>query len=364
MFEKKIRLNKYFNCILNEYFCKRKENIKIEANIWLRNYLITRYSTKESIKIKKDLWPSDVKGAQEKKLGFFKIIPLIMKNYPNDVQKIDGINELVKKIGVTKKTLTTWIKSYLQGYYGQIDAKEIYYKIWGKNSGTEKKIKYEEIKHIVEMKGGYLFTKKVEFENLKVKPSNRFVIIKCEKNHFWRISILHLLYHDRWCPHCNLYKCQKFLHSISEKLFKAKFSVEVSLRKAYGIEKEVVREKFNFAEGEFIFNIKVGMLRYDIYNGDLKCKMQNGEEKSFKIAIEYDGIHHDQFPNYYHKEKKHFCLQKARDYVKNEYSERFKTILIRIKCSEGFDIDQMVNNPISVEEEILKQFKSKIKSLY
>ena len=91
--------------------------------------------------------------------------------------------------------------------------------------------------------------------------------------------------------------------------------------------------------------------------------MQNGEEKSFKIAIEYDGIHHDQFPNYYHKEKEHFCLQKARDYVKNEYSERFKTILIRIKCSEGFDIDQMVINPISVEEEILKQFKSKIKSL-
>lgn len=383
MFEKKLKLKEYFDCILNEYFCKREENMKIESNIkslnqiakefgvgrtwlndiWLRKYLITKYGSKEFIKIKNDLWPSDVKGAQEKKVAFFKTISSIMKKYPNNVHKIDGINQMVKKMGITKKTLTNWIKSYLQRYYGQVDAKEIYYKIWGSNTGTEKKIKYEDVKQFVETKGGSLITKKFEFENMKVKPSDRFVIIKCEKNHSWRISILHLLYHDRWCPYCNIYKCQKILQSISEKLFKVKFSIEVSLKKAYGIDQEVVRKRINYLEEEFFFNIKVGMLRFDIYNGEVRFMMQNGKEKSFKIALEYDGIHHDQFPNHFHKEKEQFCLQKARDYVKNEYAEKFKTILIRIKRSEGFDINQLINNPINVQKEILKQFNAKINSL-
>ena len=206
------------------------------------------------------------------------------------------------------------------------------------------------------MKGGSLVTRKFEFERMKVKPSHRFVVIKCEKNHSWRINILHLLYHDRWCPYCNIHKCQKFLRSISENLFKVKFPIEVSLRKAYGINQEVIEKKINYQGEDFFFNINVGMLRFDIYNEELRYLKRNGKENSFKIALEYDGIHHDKFPNYFHKTKEQFCLQKARDYVKDEYAKKFRTILIRIKRSEGFDINRLAKNLDSVQKEILKQF--------
>ena len=53
-----------------------------------------------------------------------------------------------------------------------------------------------------------------------------------------------------------------------------------------------------------------------------------------------------------------------RDYVKNDYAVKFKTVLIRIKRIRGFDINYILNNENKVKVEILKQYNNQLKSVF
>ena len=84
--------------------------------------------------------------------------------------------------------------------------------------------------------------------------------------------------------------------------------------------------------------------------------MHNGKEKRVKIALEYDGIQHDRFPNFFHRNEKQFCLQIARDRVKKEFATKYNTILIKIKEIDGFNFEFLKRNFNAVRKEILYQF--------
>jgi very-short-patch-repair endonuclease len=51
-----------------------------------------------------------------------------------------------------------------------------------------------------------------------------------------------------------------------------------------------------------------------------------------KLAIEYDGEHHYDFPNRYHDSREEFEAQQARDRAKDRLCSERGVKLIRIKC--------------------------------
>ncbi|KAF5826160.1 hypothetical protein DUNSADRAFT_4490 [Dunaliella salina] len=63
------------------------------------------------------------------------------------------------------------------------------------------------------------------------------------------------------------------------------------------------------------------------------------------IAIEYDGPHHCEYPNWYHKNKEEFKSQLQRDQLKNELCEKNKVKLIRVQCIG--DVEKEVKQALS-----------------
>lgn len=381
MLEKNKELKTFFDRLLGD---KPEENIKIIKasknfrslkklalyfrvgrtwlnDIWLKKYLNQKYGHDRAAIIKKNLWPPDSVGIKAKKSKFREKISSLLKLYPENIEKIDGINKLAKKIGVTKITILKWIDDYLKQYYNVDTAKVMYRQIWKSRKGTERKIKYEYIKTIVEKKRGKLITSYEIFNNMKAKPTQRYVDIECEKGHIWSANILHLLYHDRWCPSCSEYLCQKLSRSFMEKIFGVEFKPEITLKKAFGINSKIVYKKIHFQNNKFHFKINAEKLRFDGYSGNIKLQGNDGKIYNLQLAIEYDGIHHDEYPNYFHKSLKEFCLQHSRDQIKNSEAKNHDTILIRLKKSKNFSLNTFKHYPKKVRKEIIKQFNYQIK---
>ncbi len=199
---------------------------------------------------------------------------------------------------------------------------------------------------------------------MKEKPSQRYVDIKCKHGHKWKASVLHLLYHERWCPVCNEYKCQKLLRSFMEKIFGVRFYPEITLKKAYGISKKAVQKTIINKNRKFQFVINIEKLRYDGYYDKILLKGCDGKVSSFRVAFEYDGIHHDEFPNTYHKTLEEFCLQQARDQLKNLEAKHYNTILIRLKRINGFDQNTFKHNPTVVQKEVIRQFNNQVQKFF
>jgi hypothetical protein len=103
-----------------------------------------------------------------------------------------------------------------------------------------------------------------------------------------------------------------------EKIFGVKFP-ETSLFRAFGIKA-----------------VNGGSLRIDGYNETV-----NVNNKLYKIGFEYDGLQHDIYPNVYHKTKREFYIQKARDLKKRRILDENQVILINIKKVNGYDIDNL-----------------------
>ena len=77
-------------------------------------------------------------------------------------------------------------------------------------------------------------------------------------------------------------------------------------------------------------------LKYDYYLPDLN------------LLIEYDGIQHYIFPNYFHKTRRDFLVQKHHDWMKRKYAKKHNIKLQRILYNEN------IKDKI---EEILKENK-------
>lgn len=338
-------LNKYLDSILKNYPENIREDKILSMNKladkfnvskpfvidFLNNYIKLRYTKQEMMRIKKDLWPQGSLVNKIKREKFYQILPECIENFPNDISKIPSLQDFADMINVERNTITNWIKKYLLREFGSEESAIRFKEIWtNRQGGQNVRLKYEKLKNFIRNRRGTLLTSKEQFDSMKF-PSQQHIEIVCEENHTFSPQILHILYHNQWCPTCKEYFCQKITRLYMEAIFDAEFP-ETSLKNAYGLPAE---------EG--------GQLRWDGYNNKVSVK---GE--IFRISFEYDGLQHDRWPNWIHKSWEDFKKQQENDQKKNVIAglSDYNTVVIRLKEINGFN-KKTINK---FQTEILKQF--------
>lgn len=157
---------------------------------WLKQYLIENYGKQRSRLILETLWPS-VRPSyiiKLKKKNFKKEMLVQLRYYPNKIDQIKSLNELTAKIGVTRITLTEWVKVYLEKLFNKKLADSIFKQVWTERRFTEdidRRVKYDEVKRYIQIKEGKILTVEEEFNLLNGNPSKRLIRIMCKKNHKW-----------------------------------------------------------------------------------------------------------------------------------------------------------------------------------
>jgi len=123
---------------------------------------------------------------------------------------------------------------------------------------------------------------------------------QCKNGHLFMMYWDYTKVNNSWCPHCLQDNKGEFF---CRKIFEEKFS-----------------KPFPRIKPKWLKNPKTGYrLELDGFNEELK------------IAFEYDGIQHYEFPNYFHKDKKSFDSQIERDVFKDDLCKQNDVLLIRIK---------------------------------
>lgn len=277
------------------------------------------------------LWPQGPRENRIKRKQLKIIVADFMKKYPNNVLDIPSLQELADKLEVERNTITDWLKKLYSIKYGQKEGIIIFEDIWtNRQGGQDVRLKFEYLEQFIKNRKGILKTTKEQLDSMKF-PSRQYVDIECKEDHLFKTQILHLLYHNNWCPNCNERFCQKITRLYMESIFNSKFP-ETSFKRAYNLSTD-----------------KGGLLKWDGYNSKVKV---NGQ--IFRIAFEYDGIQHDKFPNPFHKSVEDFERQRENDGKKNNIAkdERFKTVVIRLKSVNGFDRNYIHR----FQREIMSQF--------
>lgn len=306
---------------------------------WIKKYLHERFGPKYFLEIYNNIWTSrsfhSRKQVDDSKFELFRdIMERQIKLYPNNIESIEGLRQLSKKIGISRITLTNWIKKFLINKKGPITSRNMYNKIWSNRTSRftyGKEVTYDRIKKSVLSQNGTLITSETEFIKMKGRPNAKFIEIICSKKHYFTARLDRLLYKGSWCPQCLEYKTQKVMRLFMEKIFCVLFP-ETSFHKAYGpLEKTT------------------GRYRWDGYNESVRVN-----ESKFKIAFEYDGIQHDIFPNSYHRTRADFLKQIENDKKKEAIAlqPEIRTIVIRLKAINGYDFTS-IN---LFEREIINQF--------
>ncbi|MBD3337474.1 MAG: hypothetical protein GF353_00105 [Candidatus Lokiarchaeota archaeon] len=406
--EKKLKFNKYLESFMENYCLGEKlqkehgvralsRQFKINRNTipkWIKNFLKTWLIEDEALnltpkmieriseRIYQEIWSSksppynkeDKKLIQEiKKLKsnrhekserdiissdptreFIKILDSQLNLYPDNMEAIDFTKlsqyYLANLLGVTRKTIRRWIREYIKKKYvdkSQKFKKEIYYELWTKKSGEENKIKYSDIQKFVEKKGGEFITTQFEWDKMNSYPSYRKVELECEKGHRWQIFVRILIYDNRWCPICNIFLCQKVLMRYCQKIFSYLSDNEIEVKSETTL-KEAIGTSLD--EG--------GSMRYDVFIENLIITAKDIRNKSYNnikvsVAAEYDGIQHDEYPNFIHKNIAEYNEQKKRDKLKEDLSIKNNILIVRVKAKWGFNSNSLNN----FQKEILRQFQ-------
>ncbi|TFG29829.1 MAG: hypothetical protein EU532_02430 [Promethearchaeota archaeon] len=341
----KSQLYDYLDNLLNNYPMVKLNDLKSLTQLrselrigklrvinWVNEYLTEKFGFKQAQNIKQKLWPyRTTVDNQIKQEKLFKVLDSQFKKYyPDNLKKITSLTKLKGIIGTRRSTITDWVSQYLNKKYGSIRGNLIFKHIWTiRQQSRHIAITHQHLKKFIKNREAKLITSELEFNNMKEIPTSRYIEIECEKGHNFKILVLHLLYHNQWCPSCNLRFCQKIMQLYMEAIFKVNFP-ETTLKKAYGINKN-----------------KGGNLIYDGFNNHVAIK-----GNIFKIAYEYDGVQHDIYPNPFHRTYNQFKKQKENDRKKEKLANNFNTILIRLKEINGFNSETIS----SFQKEIIEQF--------
>lgn len=221
-----------------------------------------------------------------------------MRYYPQDIDKIDSIGKLSKRFKVGFVSVKAWIMNYLNELYNSNIAKEIYEKIFPTLSS--KSPSFKDIKSFIENRRGILITEEIEWNNMKEQPTKRYISVKCKKNHIWMPIVFGFIYDNRWCPTCNESRSEELSRLFMEAIFSVASGTNIrfpttTLHRAF---------RLDLNQG--------GRMHFDGYNNNVQVKGQ-----VFRVAFEYDGIQHDEFPNFIHKDLEEFETLQERDKLKN-----------------------------------------------
>lgn len=187
------------------------------------------------------------------------------------------------------------------------------------------------MQELARSRGGYLITTEEEFNILirDNKPSQVYVEWWCGKeDHLSWCAKPNWIQSGAWCPYCAEGKSEKICRRYFEEIFNESFP-RIMIRR--------------------IIPTYQGRMHFDGYaeiyiSGVL-----------FRIAFEYNGRQHYEFPNHIHKNRAEFQLQQQNDDLKKDLCRDNGIILIEIP----YNVDPRMNHPSKIREYIKKQFEAK-----
>lgn len=174
---------------------------------------------------------------------------------------------------------------------------------WCPRCSGKMKITIEQLQEHAKSKNGKLIS-------TTYKNSNTKLLWECEKLHQFELNWNSIQSRQTWCSECSRFKIEKLCKEILEKLLKCEFK----------------KKRFNFGGQQFEF---------DGYN----------EER--KIAFEYHGIQHYEFPNYWHKTEEEFKRNQLSDDFKEQYALENNIRLIIIPYTQNNNLEKYIQNLIS-----------------
>ena len=193
----------------------------------------------------------------------------------------------------------------------------VFYKSWislKKGHWCEKCLNEKKLKEIISFIKKNHFGAKLLSKTYKNNKTHLNVI--CENGHNFYPTFSDIKNKKSWCPVCNKKKAEKYCRDYIENLFK---------------------KSFPQTKPKWLRNPKTGyLLELDGFCEELK------------IAFEYNGKQHYEYPNCFHKTKKQFEEQIYRDLVKSKLCEENKIILLKIKYFPNYK--QKTINDIIMEE--------------
>ena len=164
----------------------------------------------------------------------------------------------------------------------------------------------EVCKHHATNLGGKLLS--TEYVNHTTK-----LLWECKKGHQWKSSWTCVHNQNSWCPECSSGQSEKLCKKLLEQKLNMPF------------------EKIRFY--------------YDPTNKH-KCYEFDGYNEEHKIAFEYNGRQHYEYPNHCHKTEQLFKEQQQRDLDKIQYAKDNGIQLIIIPCSQEYYLEQYINKQL------------------
>jgi hypothetical protein len=161
-------------------------------------------------------------------------------------------------------------------------------------------------------------------ENNGVLLSTEFIdsytklLWECSNKHQWKAHWSDIK-KGTWCPVCSAFKSESLCVTHAEGLYGIPFK----------------KKRIRYSDHSYKF------LEFDGYNED------------YKIAIEYNGIQHYKFPNFWHKSEEEFNDQQNRDQLKREYCKINGIKLIEVPYTElntldDFLLDKAKENELNI----------------
>ena len=132
---------------------------------------------------------------------------------------------------------------------------------------------------------------------------------ECDKLHQWIVSWDRVKNYNTWCPKCTSFKTEQLCKQLLEQKLGFKFK----------------KKRFYFDDSLF---------EWDGYN------------EEHKIAFEYQGYQHYEFPNAFHKTEDSFLLQQIRDHYKEQYAKKNSITLLVIPYTKKDNLKEYIDSLI------------------
>lgn len=209
---------------------------------------------------------------------------------------------------------------------------------WCPDCAGNRRYNYRELQKLAKIRGmeengvkGELLTSKKEFNRLiqNTKPSQVYLKWWCgKKNHSPWEAKSNWIQQGSWCPQCSNGKYETICRWYFEQIFQSSFPT-IQLRKIIPHYKGKMH-----LDGYSIIDI-------------------NGEQ--IKLAFEYNGPQHYEFPNPFHKSVNQYERLKRRDSHKKNLCQKAGILLIEFP----YTINRNMNKPKKIREYIIKEFQLK-----
>jgi hypothetical protein len=209
--------------------------------------------------------------------------------------------------------------------------------------------KYERLQDEAEKRGGQLKSSKDEYKKLikNSKPSRAILRWHCGniEHDIWKARPHDIIIGGKWCPECAYGKYERICGWYFTKIFRKK----LPKRSLLSLNLKINKVKYLQMIGNTLLD---NLLQYGHFDGYNEIYIYN---KQYKIAFEYNGYQHYEFPNRYHNTIEEFNDVQTRDILKRFISEDNNVILIEFPYS----ISERMDEPKKIQEYIMEEFERK-----